>query len=269
MNDRISVGQAGLNGRRHALYRFFDASDVLLYVGITVDIGPRFKKHGSDKPWWGSVDRIEIEHFATRGDASAAERKAIKEEHPLHNVVHNLFVAAPDESTENNLACDIVYGMVGIDHGSDEHLKLIERAREGAQEDEREFGDPDVEVARILVSELIDKGWEEHYGISTLIAAVPRKDMERHRSLAEATMRDYGLIDFGSDEIHREVIRRLAAEVAWMHLNRLDLEKRQYFLSLAQQHNLDHCGLPAQAIKYYQHYLDGDLDQVLEREGRD
>lgn len=73
----------------HALYRFFDENGVLLYVGITADIGSRFKKHRGDKPWWYAVSTIRIERFPTRPAVLAAEREAIRSERPLWNVSHN------------------------------------------------------------------------------------------------------------------------------------------------------------------------------------
>jgi len=159
MNDRISIGQAGLNGRRHVLYRFFDQSDVLLYVGITVDPTARFKKHRGDKPWWDQIDHIGLEHFATREEALEAERKAIKSEEPLHNIVHNQMIDGHFDYGQIPLGCTIVYGMFGIDHQSSEHDRLIKRARLSAAEDERSFRDPDDEVARLLVSDLLSEQW--------------------------------------------------------------------------------------------------------------
>lgn len=73
----------------HALYRFYDADGVLLYVGITVDPGARLKKHQGDKEWWTKVARIAIEKLPTRAAVLDAERLAIREERPLWNVVHN------------------------------------------------------------------------------------------------------------------------------------------------------------------------------------
>jgi len=156
----ISIGQASLRTRPHALYRFYDRSDVLLYVGITVDPSARFKKHAGDKLWWGEVDHIDIEQCATRREAEDAEREAIKKEEPLYNKVHNLFVPAPHLGvTDATLACDIVYGHVGIDYGSDEHARLVVKAKSNAIEDERPFGDVEAEVANLLVSDLLSERW--------------------------------------------------------------------------------------------------------------
>jgi predicted GIY-YIG superfamily endonuclease len=73
----------------HALYRFYDATGQLLYVGITNDPGRRFGQHADSKPWWHAVANIKIEVHPSRADVLSAEREAIVNERPLHNVIHN------------------------------------------------------------------------------------------------------------------------------------------------------------------------------------
>jgi len=70
---------------RTALYRLFDASGTLLYVGITNNPKKRFMTHRSEKPWWAQVDKISIEWFESRHKASKAETRAIATEGPRHN----------------------------------------------------------------------------------------------------------------------------------------------------------------------------------------
>lgn len=77
------------------LYRFYDADGALLYVGISLHAAKRASEHRKDKPWWGDVARMEIEHFASRRQALEAEEAAIKDERPRYNVVHNRQTAAP------------------------------------------------------------------------------------------------------------------------------------------------------------------------------
>jgi hypothetical protein len=72
-----------------ALYRFFDGSDVLLYVGITLDLPVRLKHHSVHKPWWTEVSRIDVEHFESQIEVVEAERAAIIAESPKYNLVHN------------------------------------------------------------------------------------------------------------------------------------------------------------------------------------
>lgn len=73
----------------HALYRFYDNTDELLYVGITLDPGKRFKQHSTQKAWWSDVADITLQKFDSRIEVLAAEREAIKTESPRYNVIHN------------------------------------------------------------------------------------------------------------------------------------------------------------------------------------
>jgi predicted GIY-YIG superfamily endonuclease len=71
--------------RATALYRWFDADDALLYVGITRALRARTKEHQESQPWWRAVRRAEVEWFPTREEARYAEIRAIRFEEPLHN----------------------------------------------------------------------------------------------------------------------------------------------------------------------------------------
>lgn len=77
--------------RRHDLYRFYDAHDRLLYIGISLNAAQRASQHKADKPWWDDVDRMVVDHLGdvTRSEAMRVERDAIVDERPLYNVVHN------------------------------------------------------------------------------------------------------------------------------------------------------------------------------------
>lgn len=71
-----------------SLYRFYDAEDRLLYVGITSAGPSRWADHELHKDWWVLVVRTTVEHFDNRVTAAAAERSAILAEQPVHNIVH-------------------------------------------------------------------------------------------------------------------------------------------------------------------------------------
>jgi len=72
------------------LYRFFNANGALLYIGISLSAVHRASQHKGDKAWWSDVSKMTVERISgTRADALAAERRAIVQEKPLHNVVHN------------------------------------------------------------------------------------------------------------------------------------------------------------------------------------
>lgn len=72
------------------LYRFFDESGTLLYVGMTRDPERRMDQHRRQKPWWPKAERIEMQHFTTLRELRDAEKRAIREEHPVHNIQMNM-----------------------------------------------------------------------------------------------------------------------------------------------------------------------------------
>jgi hypothetical protein len=76
---------------KHQLYRHFDREGVLLYVGESIDTLRRLLQHSRTAHWYYKIVRVEIQHFDSRKEALIAERKAIRLEKPLHNVVRYLF----------------------------------------------------------------------------------------------------------------------------------------------------------------------------------
>ncbi|MFJ3812253.1 GIY-YIG nuclease family protein [Streptomyces sp. NPDC090073] len=74
---------------RTALYRLRDASNRLLYVGVSEAPLRRWAEHSKDKPWWPLVTALTLQWFGTRTKALIAEAHAIRTERPLHNVAHN------------------------------------------------------------------------------------------------------------------------------------------------------------------------------------
>ena len=73
---------------RTALYRMFDASGALLYIGVSKDFGRRWKEHARTQPWWDDVQRQTADWFPSRRDAAEAEVAAIQAESPKYNVTH-------------------------------------------------------------------------------------------------------------------------------------------------------------------------------------
>jgi excinuclease UvrABC nuclease subunit len=71
---------------KNYLYRHFDKNDRLLYVGISLSVFQRLAQHRSRAHWFEQICRVEMEQFATREEAKAAERVAIKREKPLFNI---------------------------------------------------------------------------------------------------------------------------------------------------------------------------------------
>lgn len=72
-----------------ALYRFFDVSGALLYVGITGQPGERFSLHLRKAQWWGEVATMRMEWLPSRAKAFRAEAMAIAAEKPVYNLSHN------------------------------------------------------------------------------------------------------------------------------------------------------------------------------------
>lgn len=77
----------GDRGTKTALYRHFDAAGALLYVGISLHSIERTMAHRVGAHWYRSIARIEIQWLPSRADAMRAEREAITNERPLHNIV--------------------------------------------------------------------------------------------------------------------------------------------------------------------------------------
>lgn len=68
------------------LYRHFDENEGLLYVGISLSTFNRLSQHKDHSGWFKKIKNVTIEHFETREEAMAAERKAIKSENPKFNI---------------------------------------------------------------------------------------------------------------------------------------------------------------------------------------
>lgn len=75
-----------------ALYRLFDESGTLLYVGITGSPAARMNAHRHDKPWWSEVDpsRTTWAWHDNRDQAAKAEVETIRGERPRYNVMSSL-----------------------------------------------------------------------------------------------------------------------------------------------------------------------------------
>lgn len=72
-----------------ALYFWYDADDVLLYIGITGDLAARQSSHAKRSSWSEFADHSKVRRYPSRPEAEAAEKAAIEAERPLFNHVHN------------------------------------------------------------------------------------------------------------------------------------------------------------------------------------
>lgn len=97
----------------HILYRFWNAEDVLLYVGITCNPAKRLERHKGEKPWWNEIASITMEHFTDRASLREAERAAIETEEPLYNIRH----APPRRTCSLVWICDVCQEPIEDDRG--------------------------------------------------------------------------------------------------------------------------------------------------------
>lgn len=180
---KISVGKAALESRPHILYRFYDRTGVLLYVGITVDFETRMAAHSKDKAWWSQVDRkaTHVEYHDCRRDALDAERDAIRAERPVHNDHHNEWVEletdSPDEARQ--LALDILSTLEPRDREA-----ALQEASVDWDEQPVTGRDLDLEAARAGVNRL----WAARYDLAKLVGQymdlLPDGEGEVHRRQA-------------------------------------------------------------------------------------
>lgn len=92
LKSKLSAGvkpEANKPQRETCLYRHFNKGGDLLYVGISISAAMRTYAHEKGSHWFRDVETIKVEWFDSPTEALAAEKAAIKEEKPIHNVVHN------------------------------------------------------------------------------------------------------------------------------------------------------------------------------------
>jgi predicted GIY-YIG superfamily endonuclease len=68
-----------------ALYRFWDDTGDLLYIGITGRINHRLTEH-SRKAWSWTATKVTLEWYPSVAEALAAETAAIQAEDPHYNI---------------------------------------------------------------------------------------------------------------------------------------------------------------------------------------
>lgn len=86
--EALNEGKLDIARKPTALYRHYDESGALLYVGISLNPIRRLQQH-EKSAWCDSIATIKIERFAHRREAIEAEERAIKAESPLHNIKFN------------------------------------------------------------------------------------------------------------------------------------------------------------------------------------
>jgi len=74
----------------HAVYRMYDHSGRLLYIGMSGRAGRRFDEHAK-KRWFPLVSTITLEWHDTHAAAVLAEKRAIADEQPRYNIAGSPF----------------------------------------------------------------------------------------------------------------------------------------------------------------------------------
>jgi predicted GIY-YIG superfamily endonuclease len=111
------------------VYRCFDVSGRLLYVGCTSDLAARLKAHAAQSFWARSVANVKACVFPTAVAGLAAERRVIREENPRFNITGRWQHHASWSSTDFD---DYIFTWEQRPYLTDwsrEHLDRVRRAR--------------------------------------------------------------------------------------------------------------------------------------------
>lgn len=80
----------------YCVYRMYDKTVRLLYIGHSESPAGRFSAHSEKLPFWFDVCNITLEFYPTYQDMRRAEELAIQNEEPVHNQVRYECVAHLD-----------------------------------------------------------------------------------------------------------------------------------------------------------------------------
>ena len=78
--DKIEARREKAKTRWHVVYRFYDADDRLLYVGISVGFTMRMYQHANGRPWFRDVVTARLEHVQGRDAALERELELFTEQ---------------------------------------------------------------------------------------------------------------------------------------------------------------------------------------------
>ena len=73
----------------HLLYKLYDSSGTLLYVGISSRGPIRLAEHYRTKVWFPQVARADFRWYDTREEVERAEQLSIQTENPRYNQIFN------------------------------------------------------------------------------------------------------------------------------------------------------------------------------------
>jgi hypothetical protein len=106
------------------LYRHYDSSDKLLYVGISVSAVNRLKEHIDSSKWTSDISTVKIESFPDRNSALLAEKLAIKTEKPIWNIIHNREEKKKIEKKEKSIEKHDIFDTFDFSKHNEEQLEI-------------------------------------------------------------------------------------------------------------------------------------------------
>lgn len=101
------------------MYRLYDESDAVLYIGSAYEPAKRSRAHRS-KPWWPRVVRREDEWHPSREAAYVAETEAIKETLPPGNKISGPGAVAAPAPKDTTAAATSLFVLAELDAYLDE-----------------------------------------------------------------------------------------------------------------------------------------------------
>jgi excinuclease UvrABC nuclease subunit len=143
-SNSLSVVAGNRQQMEHTiLYRYFDSSGNLLYVGITKSQINRFSQHNAKSLWIPLIHSATFEHFQFRQDAIDAESRAIENENPKYNIA----------GLRNQKSISIInmhflsLFMKSPDQHDIRHYEFAKAIQKGAQHSE-----PDLNLSQLLTA---------------------------------------------------------------------------------------------------------------------
>lgn len=85
--ESLRRGEADNEVRDFTLYRWWDSSGHLLYVGKSVSVFARIAQHRRGSAFYSAAATMTMEHYPSAGELAVAELSAIMSDNPLYNVI--------------------------------------------------------------------------------------------------------------------------------------------------------------------------------------
>lgn len=111
----------------HTLYRFFDRSGQLLYVGRTISPANRWRTHERKSSWFDAVASVTRDVFPTADAVDRAERTAIATEAPIHNIRLKPAPEPTPIATDGHVPRRLLYGLDDVAQRASVSRRVVDR----------------------------------------------------------------------------------------------------------------------------------------------